>query len=159
MEIRTNRSIWCVGAGSDRCHDGSSCGEELRWSEEQRRGSVGTGLCFLHVRDSFEKNVFEDFGFVWATILCYRVYWGLNVYLTWQLLIGGINSPFFASSGQNVFSFVFGCLGRHHQHGRWQARIWRVAGKKDLYLGTFSKFQLIYLNTHQLSLSINHLHT
>lgn len=26
---------------------------------------------------------------------------------------------------------------RHHQHGRWQARIGRVAGNKDLYLGTF----------------------
>ncbi|KAK6164185.1 hypothetical protein DH2020_001049 [Rehmannia glutinosa] len=26
----------------------------------------------------------------------------------------------------------------HHQHGRWQARIGRVAGNKDLYLGTFS---------------------
>nr|GEW37999.1 AP2-like ethylene-responsive transcription factor BBM [Tanacetum cinerariifolium] len=25
----------------------------------------------------------------------------------------------------------------HHQHGRWQARIGRVAGNKDLYLGTF----------------------
>lgn len=31
---------------------------------------------------------------------------------------------------------------RHHQHGRWQARIGRVAGNKDLYLGTFSKFTL-----------------
>uniref|UniRef100_A0A804LEK5 AP2/ERF domain-containing protein n=1 Tax=Zea mays TaxID=4577 RepID=A0A804LEK5_MAIZE len=31
-------------------------------------------------------------------------------------------------------------LRRHHQHGRWQARIGRVAGNKDLYLGTFSKF-------------------
>lgn len=28
---------------------------------------------------------------------------------------------------------------RHHQHGRWQARIGRVAGNKDLYLGTFSE--------------------
>lgn len=27
---------------------------------------------------------------------------------------------------------------RHHQHGRWQARIGRVAGNKDLYLGTFT---------------------
>jgi hypothetical protein len=27
---------------------------------------------------------------------------------------------------------------RHHQHGRWQARIGRVAGNKDLYLGTYS---------------------
>lgn len=29
---------------------------------------------------------------------------------------------------------------RHHQHGRWQARIGRVAGNKDLYLGTFSEY-------------------
>ncbi|KAL0452251.1 UNVERIFIED_CONTAM: AP2-like ethylene-responsive transcription factor BBM2 [Sesamum latifolium] len=29
-------------------------------------------------------------------------------------------------------------INRHHQHGRWQARIGRVAGNKDLYLGTFS---------------------
>jgi hypothetical protein len=28
---------------------------------------------------------------------------------------------------------------RHHQQGRWQSRIGRVAGNKDLYLGTFSK--------------------
>ncbi|TQD80774.1 hypothetical protein C1H46_033691 [Malus baccata] len=28
-------------------------------------------------------------------------------------------------------------MTRHHQHGRWQARIGRVAGNKDLYLGTF----------------------
>lgn len=30
-------------------------------------------------------------------------------------------------------------LCRHHQQGRWQARIGRVAGNKDLYLGTFGK--------------------
>ncbi|KAG6399887.1 hypothetical protein SASPL_141372 [Salvia splendens] len=29
-------------------------------------------------------------------------------------------------------------LCRHHQQGRWQARIGRVAGNKDLYLGTFA---------------------
>ena len=37
---------------------------------------------------------------------------------------------------------------RHHQHGRWQARIGRVAGNKDLYLGTFSKFLFPYRWTH-----------
>ncbi|KAK8697568.1 hypothetical protein V6N13_113709 [Hibiscus sabdariffa] len=30
------------------------------------------------------------------------------------------------------------CVRAHHQHGRWQARVGRVAGNKDLYLGTFS---------------------
>ncbi|KAL2455775.1 AP2-like ethylene-responsive transcription factor BBM1 [Forsythia ovata] len=34
--------------------------------------------------------------------------------------------------------FLLQLLDRHHQHGRWQARIGRVAGNKDLYLGTFS---------------------
>jgi len=27
--------------------------------------------------------------------------------------------------------------------GKWQARIWRVAGNKDLYLGSFGKFLLV----------------
>lgn len=36
--------------------------------------------------------------------------------------------------------FLLTDSNRHHQHGRWQARIGRVAGNKDLYLGTFSKF-------------------
>jgi hypothetical protein len=35
--------------------------------------------------------------------------------------------------------YIFHHDFRHHQHGRWQARIGRVAGNKDLYLGTFSK--------------------
>ncbi|CAI8589017.1 unnamed protein product [Vicia faba] len=35
-------------------------------------------------------------------------------------------------------SMYRGVTSRHHQHGRWQARIGRVAGNKDLYLGTFT---------------------
>ena len=38
-----------------------------------------------------------------------------------------------------LISLIWISLIRHHQHGRWQARIGRVAGNKDLYLGTFSK--------------------
>lgn len=30
---------------------------------------------------------------------------------------------------------------RHHQHDHWQARIGRVAGDKDLYLGIVSPVQ------------------
>ncbi|XP_062173639.1 AP2-like ethylene-responsive transcription factor PLT1 [Alnus glutinosa] len=44
-------------------------------------------------------------------------------------------------SAQKVFDEMSERLklgDRHHQHGRWQARIGRVAGNKDLYLGTFS---------------------
>ncbi|KAF3780669.1 AP2-like ethylene-responsive transcription factor [Nymphaea thermarum] len=43
---------------------------------------------------------------------------------------------------QWTFNSEFYTLGDQHepepQHGRWQARIGRVAGNKDLYLGTFS---------------------
>ncbi|XP_075498600.1 AP2-like ethylene-responsive transcription factor ANT isoform X3 [Primulina tabacum] len=39
------------------------------------------------------------------------------------------------SRGASIYR---GVTSRHHQHGRWQARIGRVAGNKDLYLGTFS---------------------
>nr|WAK85947.1 transcription factor AP7 [Nothapodytes nimmoniana] len=42
------------------------------------------------------------------------------------------------SSGFSRGSSVYRGVTRHHQHGRWQARIGRVAGNKDLYLGTFS---------------------
>ncbi|KAJ8755723.1 hypothetical protein K2173_024267 [Erythroxylum novogranatense] len=42
------------------------------------------------------------------------------------------------SSGFSRGASAFRGVTRHHQHGRWQARIGRVAGNKDLYLGTFS---------------------
>ncbi|MCO5557257.1 hypothetical protein L7F22_010818 [Adiantum nelumboides] len=50
---------------------------------------------------------------------------------------------FVASLRRNSSGFSRGAskyrgVTRHHQHGRWQARIGRVAGNKDLYLGTFS---------------------
>ncbi|XP_024543513.1 AP2-like ethylene-responsive transcription factor AIL7 [Selaginella moellendorffii] len=42
------------------------------------------------------------------------------------------------SSGFARGASRFRGVTRHHQQGRWQARIGRVAGNKDLYLGTFS---------------------
>ncbi|KAF2323618.1 hypothetical protein GH714_036353 [Hevea brasiliensis] len=42
------------------------------------------------------------------------------------------------SSGFSRGASAYRGVTRHHQHGRWQARIGRVAGNKDLYLGTFS---------------------
>ncbi|KAF1898422.1 hypothetical protein Lal_00042114 [Lupinus albus] len=42
------------------------------------------------------------------------------------------------SSGFSRGASVYRGVTRHHHHGRWQARIGRVAGNKDLYLGTFS---------------------
>ncbi|XP_042414871.1 AP2-like ethylene-responsive transcription factor AIL1 [Zingiber officinale] len=42
------------------------------------------------------------------------------------------------SSGFSRGASVYRGVTRHHQHGRRQARIGRVAGNKDLYLGTFS---------------------
>ncbi|KAG6523788.1 hypothetical protein ZIOFF_013675 [Zingiber officinale] len=49
-----------------------------------------------------------------------------------QEFIASIRSGF--SRGASIYRGVT----RHHQHGRWQARIGRVAGNKDLYLGTFA---------------------
>ncbi|GER53570.1 AP2-like ethylene-responsive transcription factor [Striga asiatica] len=56
------------------------------------------------------------------------------------------------SSGFSRGASMYRGVTRHHQHGRWQARIGRVAGNKDLYLGTFSKCMLLcdctlWLNT------------
>ncbi|XWS71135.1 hypothetical protein CRYUN_Cryun03dG0112600 [Craigia yunnanensis] len=42
------------------------------------------------------------------------------------------------SSGFSTGASMYRGVTRHHQHGRWQARIGRVAGNKDLYLGTCS---------------------
>ncbi|MQL83839.1 hypothetical protein Taro_016341 [Colocasia esculenta] len=42
------------------------------------------------------------------------------------------------STGFSRGASVYRGVTRHHQHGRWQARIGRVAGNKDLYLGTFT---------------------
>ncbi|XP_037436308.1 AP2-like ethylene-responsive transcription factor CRL5 isoform X2 [Triticum dicoccoides] len=42
------------------------------------------------------------------------------------------------SSGFSRGASVYRGVTRHHQQGRWQARIGRVSGNKDLYLGTFS---------------------
>ncbi|KAH7529432.1 hypothetical protein FEM48_Zijuj05G0183400 [Ziziphus jujuba var. spinosa] len=42
------------------------------------------------------------------------------------------------SSGFSRGASIYRGVKRHHQQGRWQARIGRVAGNKDLYLGTFA---------------------
>ncbi|KAK1410542.1 hypothetical protein QVD17_37079 [Tagetes erecta] len=42
------------------------------------------------------------------------------------------------SSGFSRGASIYRGVTRHHQQGRWQARIGRVAGNKDLYLGTFT---------------------
>ncbi|KAJ7531934.1 hypothetical protein O6H91_14G065100 [Diphasiastrum complanatum] len=42
------------------------------------------------------------------------------------------------SSGFSRGASIYRGVTRHHQQGRWQARIGRVAGNRDLYLGTFS---------------------
>ncbi|GJT73073.1 AP2-like ethylene-responsive transcription factor AIL6 [Tanacetum coccineum] len=42
------------------------------------------------------------------------------------------------SSGFSRGASIYRGVTRHHQQGRWQARIRRVARNKDLYLGTFA---------------------
>ncbi|KAJ6730177.1 AP2-LIKE ETHYLENE-RESPONSIVE TRANSCRIPTION FACTOR ANT [Salix viminalis] len=64
------------------------------------------------------------------------------------------------SSGFSRGASIYRGVTRHHQHGRWQARIGRVAGNKDLYLGTFSEFNALLLfclpySLHPLILSSN----
>ncbi|GFP99159.1 ap2-like ethylene-responsive transcription factor ail7 [Phtheirospermum japonicum] len=44
------------------------------------------------------------------------------------------------SSGFSRGASIYRGVTRHHQQGRWQARIGRVAGNKDLYLGTFGMY-------------------
>ncbi|KAH7565563.1 hypothetical protein JRO89_XS09G0227900 [Xanthoceras sorbifolium] len=61
-----------------------------------------------------------------------------NIYIYTHIHIYLCFNIFKKSSGFSRGASVFRGVTRHHQHGRWQARIGRVAGNKDLYLGTFS---------------------
>uniref|UniRef100_A0ACD5X0N3 Uncharacterized protein n=1 Tax=Avena sativa TaxID=4498 RepID=A0ACD5X0N3_AVESA len=79
-------------------------------------------------------------------------YWGLSTHTNFPLenyraeveeMKGMTRQEFVAhlrrrSSGFSRGASIYRGVTRHHQHGRWQARIGRVAGNKDLYLGTFS---------------------
>ncbi|KAG7035845.1 AP2-like ethylene-responsive transcription factor PLT1, partial [Cucurbita argyrosperma subsp. argyrosperma] len=62
------------------------------------------------------------------------------------IVVGGKGSQgrVVKSSGFSRGASMYRGVTRHHQHGRWQARIGRVAGNKDLYLGTFSKLSTLY---------------
>ncbi|KAA8530750.1 hypothetical protein F0562_005482 [Nyssa sinensis] len=59
------------------------------------------------------------------------------------------------SSGFSRGASIYRGVTRHHQQGRWQARIGRVAGNKDLYLGTFAKRLKLSLEAEQ-KLALNH---
>ncbi|KAJ8535801.1 hypothetical protein K7X08_034202 [Anisodus acutangulus] len=79
-------------------------------------------------------------------------YWGPNTHINFSLNtyekeledMKNMNRQEFVahlrrkSSGFSRGASMYRGVTRHHQHGRWQARIGRVAGNKDLYLGTFS---------------------
>ncbi|KAF5463125.1 hypothetical protein F2P56_019065 [Juglans regia] len=56
-------------------------------------------------------------------------------HVTKQELIASLRRK---SSGFSRGASIYRGVTRHHQQGRWQARIGRVAGNKDLYLGTFA---------------------
>ncbi|XP_047322627.1 AP2-like ethylene-responsive transcription factor CRL5 [Impatiens glandulifera] len=79
-------------------------------------------------------------------------YWGLSTHINFQLenytheveeMKNMTRQEYVAhlrrrSSGFSRGASIYRGVTRHHQHGRWQARIGRVSGNKDLYLGTFS---------------------
>ncbi|KAG6469164.1 hypothetical protein ZIOFF_073862 [Zingiber officinale] len=54
------------------------------------------------------------------------------------IIFWGPMNGFRKSSGFSRGASIYRGVTRHHQHGRWQARIGRVVGNKDLYLGTFN---------------------
>ncbi|KAF9685295.1 hypothetical protein SADUNF_Sadunf03G0039700 [Salix dunnii] len=58
------------------------------------------------------------------------------------------------SSGFSRGASVYRGVTRHQQHGRWQARIGRVAGNKDLYLGTFTLMVLSPLSSWRLNVNL-----
>jgi len=79
-------------------------------------------------------------------------YWGLQTALNFPVddyaaempMIHGLTTEELVahlrrmSSGVARGTSTFRGVTRHHEHGRWEARIGRVAGNKYLYLGTFT---------------------
>jgi hypothetical protein len=79
-------------------------------------------------------------------------YWGQNAnlnfprtdYLEWETEIANTATAQYVaqlrrgSTGFSRGASRFRGVTRHHQHGRWEARIGRVLGNRYLYLGTFA---------------------
>ena len=79
-------------------------------------------------------------------------YWGQNAnlnfprtdYLEWETEIANTATAQYVaqlrrgSTGFSRGASQFRGVTRHHQHGRWEARIGRVLGNRYLYLGTFA---------------------
>ena len=79
-------------------------------------------------------------------------YWGANAnlnfprsdYLKWESEIANTATAQYVaqlrrgSTGFSRGASRFRGVTRHHQHGRWEARIGRVLGNRYLYLGTFA---------------------
>ncbi|KAJ0077773.1 hypothetical protein Patl1_36763 [Pistacia atlantica] len=63
----------------------------------------------------------------------------INDFVTEKLIINSFLAiKYRKSSGFSRGASMYRGVTRHHQHGRWQARIGRVVGNKDLYMVTFS---------------------
>ena len=75
-------------------------------------------------------------------IIMYKKKCGQSLSILWCSILTPtcLNIFLFQDIESFVYSFVIQYCYRHHQHGRWQARIGRVAGNKDLDLGTFSEY-------------------
>ncbi|KAF7805282.1 AP2/ERF domain-containing transcription factor [Senna tora] len=62
---------------------------------------------------------------------------------------------YISRSGFSRGASIYRGVTRHHQHGRWQARIGRVAGNKDVYLGSFSRKRHMILQLSSSEAVIN----
>ncbi|KAK9072581.1 hypothetical protein SSX86_009016 [Deinandra increscens subsp. villosa] len=112
---------------------------------QSRKGRQGKYIVFIRGYDKEEKAAR-------AYDMAALKYWGTSTttnfpitnyekevedmkHMTRQEFVASIRRK---SSGFSRGASMYRGVTRHHQHGRWQARIGRVAGNKDLYLGTFS---------------------
>ena len=64
----------------------------------KRRGGIWFGVCLR-----LSCSLIEDWRFVWAVIVCIRMYWLFIKKLTWHYIIGSVKELVYSSFVQNVF--------------------------------------------------------
>ncbi|KAD4585031.1 hypothetical protein E3N88_22632 [Mikania micrantha] len=115
---------------------------------QTRKGRQGTNYVFLKYSGGYDNEEKAARAYDLAALK----YWGATTHINFPLSeyekeieeMKNMNRQEFVanlrrkSSGFSRGASMYRGVTRHHQHGRWQARIGRVAGNKDLYLGTFS---------------------
>ncbi|EEF28867.1 Protein BABY BOOM, putative [Ricinus communis] len=102
---------------------------------QARKGRQGALFFLFSPSSSYHLSLFVACFFNYSSVTNYTKELDEMKYVSKQEFIASLRRK---SSGFSRGASIYRGVTRHHQQGRWQARIGRVAGNKDLYLGTFA---------------------